>query len=156
MTGDDPFDDPRWQQAEAMATARSKPNQRFIGCPLWWFEQVFPIVHGKNELAVALAAYRLRVIRQNRVVVVSNVYLARLGIDRHAKYRGLRRLADAGLIVIRRDNKRALEIEFRSKRRPRGDRQCAYCGKSVQAQRSTMRFCSVRCRAAAHRCNAKL
>jgi hypothetical protein len=113
---DDPFDDPLWQQAEAMAAARSKPNQRFIGCPLSWFEQVFPIVHGKNELAVALAAYRLRIIRHSRVVTISNTYLARLGIDRFAKYRGLHRLADAGLITIRRRNKQALEIEFLQKR----------------------------------------
>jgi hypothetical protein len=117
VTSDDPFDDPRWQQAEAIAAARSKPYQRFIGCPVAWFEQVFPIVRGKNELAVALAAYRLRVVRHSRVVVISNVYLARLGIDRFAKYRSLRRLADAGLITIRRRNKQALEIEFLPKRR---------------------------------------
>jgi hypothetical protein len=116
MTSDDPFDDPRWRHAEAMAAARSKQYQRFIGCPVSWFEQVFPIMRGKNELAVALAAYRLRVIRHNRVVTISNVYLARLGIDRFAKYRGLHRLADAGLIAIRRRNKQALEIEFLPKR----------------------------------------
>ena len=116
MTSDDPFDDPRWQRAETMATARSKPNQRFIGCPLWWFKRVLPITRGKNDLAIALAVYRLRIVQHSRVVTVSNAYLAGLGINRYAKYRGLRRLANAGLFVIRRHNKRALEIEFLPKR----------------------------------------
>jgi hypothetical protein len=116
LKSDDPFDDPLWQQAGLAAATRGKPDQRFIGCPLWWFMQVFPIVRGKNELACALAVYRLRIIQRTRIVSVSNVYLAKLGIDRYAKYRTLSRLADAGLVVIRRHNKRAYEIEFRSKR----------------------------------------
>src|SRR6516225_2647728 len=41
----------------------------------------------------------------------------------------------------------------RSERRAqaRADRECATCGEPLAAQRSTMRFCSVRCRVAAHR-----
>jgi hypothetical protein len=52
MTSDDPFDDPRWQQAEAMAAARSKPNQRFIGCPLWCANsgQVSPQGHTERKI----------------------------------------------------------------------------------------------------------
>jgi hypothetical protein len=33
----------------------------------------------------------------------------------------------------------------------RANRKCETCGKPIEAQRSTMRFCSVRCRVAAHR-----
>ena len=33
----------------------------------------------------------------------------------------------------------------------RANRKCTTCGKAIKAQRSTMRFCSVRCRVAAHR-----
>jgi hypothetical protein len=33
----------------------------------------------------------------------------------------------------------------------RADRQCQTCGEPITAKRSTMRFCSVRCRVAAHR-----
>jgi endogenous inhibitor of DNA gyrase (YacG/DUF329 family) len=33
----------------------------------------------------------------------------------------------------------------------RAGRKCETCGKPIEAQRSTMRFCSVRCRVAAHR-----
>jgi hypothetical protein len=78
-------------------STRSATAARHIGCPLSWFRLVFPIVHGKNELAVALFLYRQRVIQRSQTVVLTNVRLAaELGIDRHAKYRTLRRLADAG------------------------------------------------------------
>ena len=98
-------------------------TSRHIGCPIWWFKLVFPIVRGKNELAVALYIYRLRTIRHSRTIVVSNERLAaELGIDRYAKYRALRRLTEAGIITVRRRNKRALEIVFR-KRRRRGNGQ---------------------------------
>jgi endogenous inhibitor of DNA gyrase (YacG/DUF329 family) len=33
----------------------------------------------------------------------------------------------------------------------RANRKCETCGKAIKAQRSTMRFCSVRCRVAGHR-----
>jgi len=36
----------------------------------------------------------------------------------------------------------------------RAGRKCETCGKAIKAQRSTMRFCSVRCRVASHRANA--
>jgi hypothetical protein len=36
----------------------------------------------------------------------------------------------------------------------RADRKCEGCGKPINAKRSTMRFCSVRCRVAAHRSSA--
>jgi CRP-like cAMP-binding protein len=91
----------------------SDDGARHIGCPLAWFRLVFSVVHGKNELAVALYLYRLRMVRRSRTVAVSNVrLLAELGVDRFAKYRALGRLADAGIITIRRRHKRALEIRF--------------------------------------------
>jgi endogenous inhibitor of DNA gyrase (YacG/DUF329 family) len=44
-------------------------------------------------------------------------------------------------------------VEARSKARAvaRANRKCAACGKPIKAKRSTMRFCSVNCRVAAHR-----
>lgn len=73
-----------------------------IGCPLAWLRDVFPVVHGKNELAVALYLYRLRTVRRSRTIKVSNARLLdELGINRFAKYRALRRLADAGIITVR-------------------------------------------------------
>lgn len=98
--------------------ARITDGGRHIGCPLWWFTLVFPIVRGKNELAVALYIYRLRMIHRSHTVVVSNErLLTELGIDRYAKYRALRRLADAGVIILkRRSGKRALQVKFSRKR----------------------------------------
>ena len=70
-------------------------------------------MRGKNELAVALYIYRLRIIRRSRTVVISNTgLLIELAIDRYAKYRALRRLADAGIVQVRRHNKRALKVVF--------------------------------------------
>jgi hypothetical protein len=62
---------------------------------------------------VWLWLWRLRSIRRSRTVKVSNSGLAELGIDRFTKYRSLKRLAEAGLISIRRENKNALEVVFR-------------------------------------------
>jgi hypothetical protein len=44
-------------------------------------------------------------------------------------------------------------VKARSKARAaaRAGRKCQTCGKAIKAKRSTMRFCSVRCRVAAHR-----
>jgi hypothetical protein len=93
---------------------RAHPPSGHIGCPLSWFNLVFPVVRGKGELAVALYIYRLRSIRRSRTVLVSNVRLSiELGIDRYTKYRALKRLAQAGVITVRRHNKKALEVVFR-------------------------------------------
>jgi hypothetical protein len=44
-------------------------------------------------------------------------------------------------------------VKARSKARAvaRANRKCETCGKAIKAKRSTMRFCSIRCRVAAHR-----
>jgi hypothetical protein len=97
----------------ALRTARA-PAVRHIGCPLAWFKLVYPIVRGKGELAVALFLYRQRSVQRSRTIAVANAQLlAELGIDRYAKYRAIRRLAEAGIITVKRDNKRALRITFR-------------------------------------------
>jgi hypothetical protein len=97
---------------------RASNSARHIGCPLSWFVQVFPVLRGKNELAVALYLYRLRTIQRSRTVRVSNVrLLTELGIDRFAKYRALRRLAAAGIITLKRPSAgRSLEVIFKRKR----------------------------------------
>jgi hypothetical protein len=105
---DDLVDLPTAQIERAEADA-----SRHIGCPLSWFRLVFPVVRGKSELAVALCLYRLRAVQRSRTVTVSNVgLLAELGIDRFAKYRALRRLSEAGIIIIKRCGKSSLKIEF--------------------------------------------
>jgi hypothetical protein len=96
---------------------RVQKSDRHIGCPLPWFQRVYPIARGKGDLAVWLWLWRLRSIRRNRTVKVSNKGLAELGISRFTKYRSLKRFAEAGLISIRRDNKNALEVVFRTRTR---------------------------------------
>jgi hypothetical protein len=91
--------------------APKRRDGRHIGCPLTWFKAVLPVVRGKNELVVALAIYRLHVVRKSRTIAVSNVsLLAELGISRHTKYRALRRLAAAKIITVAACNGRAIEI----------------------------------------------
>jgi hypothetical protein len=100
--------------------ARPAADDRHIGCPLTWLQLVFPIVRGKSELAVALAIYRLHVVRKSRTITVSNVsLLAELGVHRQAKYRVLRRLAAAGIITVARRSKRALMVTFVRQKRTR-------------------------------------
>jgi hypothetical protein len=89
-------------------------TSRHLGCPLWWFRLVFPVVGGKNELAVALYLYRLRIVHHSRTVTVTNERLfAELGINRFAKRRALRRLAAAGIVILRRRGQEAVEVVFR-------------------------------------------
>jgi predicted nucleic acid-binding Zn ribbon protein len=56
-----------------------------------------------------------------------------------------------------RKARRAAWVKTRSEQRAdaRADLECGYCGKPIEAQRSTMRFCSARCRVAAHRQRAR-
>jgi CRP-like cAMP-binding protein len=106
-------DDLAVKSALARQLRAATDTARHIGCPLWWFRLVFPIMRGKNELAVALYLYRLRSIRRSRTVVVTNErLLTELGVNRFAKYRALRRLADAGIITLRQGGQAALEVTF--------------------------------------------
>jgi hypothetical protein len=106
-TDGDPLDDPAPSVKRVARTERGH-----IGCPLLWFKLVFPLVHGKNELAVALWLYRLRAIRRSRTITVTNGPLSELGIDRFAKYRALRRLARARLIIIKSSNRKSIHVRF--------------------------------------------
>ena len=112
LWSDGPTDDLEIPRRGRRRPHNSHHDDRHIGCPLAWFRQVFPVVRGKNELAVALWLYRLRSIRRSQTITVSNGPLAELGIDRFAKYRALRRLAKAGLIRIKSNNRKALNVRF--------------------------------------------
>jgi hypothetical protein len=111
-TAGDPLDDVRTTASRPKAAKVSASRDGHIGCPLSWFRLVFPVVRGKNELAVALWLYRLRSVRHSRTITVSNGPLAEFGIDRFAKYRALRRLAEAGLIRIKSNNRKTLNVRF--------------------------------------------
>jgi hypothetical protein len=108
--------------------AQSPPTamdpSRHIGCPLWWFQAVLPAVRGKGELAVALFLYRQRVVQGSQTIAVANVRLStEIGISRFTKYRAIKNLEDAGLVTVRRRNKKAVEVTFYRRRRPHKKRQ---------------------------------
>jgi hypothetical protein len=112
VDGPDGFEDIKPAPARK-AKGKAKGDGRHIGCPLWWFKAVLPVVQSKNELVVALALWRLRSMRGRRTITVANVYLlAELGINRWTKYRALKRLAAAGIVTVKRDNKHALVVTF--------------------------------------------
>jgi hypothetical protein len=100
-------------------TAPTEATARHIGCPLWWFRAVHPVVRGKNELVVAMFLYRQSVIQKSRTITVANVCLMdEMGVGRFAKYRAIKNLEDAGLVTVRRRNKKAVEVTFCRRRQP--------------------------------------
>jgi hypothetical protein len=48
-------------------------------------------------------------------------------------------------------NAAVVKARSEARAKARAGRKCEACGKAIEAQRSTMRFCSVRCRVAHHR-----
>jgi hypothetical protein len=115
--GTDPLDTP--EAPEGPLRSHKAPlttEDNHIGCPMWWLEAVYPIMHGKAELAVALFLYRRRVVEGCRTISFANCRLG-LGVSRFTKYRALKALEDAGLVTVRHHNKRAPEVTFC--RRPR-------------------------------------
>jgi hypothetical protein len=92
---------------------RVRVPQLHIGCPLEWFKRVKSVVYGKEELAVAVWLHRRRAVCQSEWFDVPNATLHKeLGVNRHAKYRAIRDLERAGLIVVRRNNKRSLQVRI--------------------------------------------
>jgi hypothetical protein len=117
IDGPDGFEDVKPAPAKK-AKGKAKGDGRHIGCPLWWFKAVLPVVQSKGELAVALALWRLRSMQGRRTITVANVYLlAELGVGRWAKYRALKRLATAGIISVKREGKHALAVTFPQRRK---------------------------------------
>lgn len=97
------------------STTKAKPvrvRQVIVGCPLDWFERIYPIVKSKGELAVALYLWRLRAMTGNTTVTVTNKWLKKLGIDRHTKANALRRLEQAGIVQADWERQTAVEVTF--------------------------------------------
>jgi hypothetical protein len=57
---------------------------------------------GKAPLAVALALWFEAGRRKSKEVILTTAILARFGVGRKAKYRGLRDLEEAGLVAVQR------------------------------------------------------
>jgi hypothetical protein len=107
----DPFDDPLWQAAAA--PNRGPRATRYIGCSTAWLKRVLPLVHSKEQLAVALWLHRRRVVCGSKVLSVPNHELDEdLGITRQTKYRALNHLEQAGIIAVIRNGQRAIRVRL--------------------------------------------
>jgi len=80
----------------------SPPQQKFLKgpVPLWWI-QAAGMLPGK-ALHVAIELWYRSGLCKSKVVHFSYQSVQQFGVKRHAAYRALRSLADAGLVVVHR------------------------------------------------------
>lgn len=91
---------------------RRRGNQ-FIGCPIDWLKRVYPLVHGKGEIVVALWLYRRHTVCGGKPFTVANAELSwDFGITRQTKYRTLRRLEKAGAITLQRKGAKTVLVKL--------------------------------------------
>lgn len=85
-----------------MGPPRHRPGQKFLKgpIPLTWLTRAAALP-GKS-LHVGLTIWFLAGLTQSRTVKLSSIGAASFGVDRYAKYRALRWLEEAGLIVVDR------------------------------------------------------
>jgi hypothetical protein len=107
---DDPFDDPVWQQAELMTDAPPRPVKGYVTCTLGWLARAQPLASNVNQLIVLLLLYRKCLMSQSRSVSLPNQDLQPFGISRFAKYRILAALQEAGAVLIKARNGKAVTI----------------------------------------------
>jgi hypothetical protein len=92
--GQDPFDGP--------ARRKGKPSRGpMIGCPLSWFEWVYPLAKSKRQLGIALCLYRRCCIHGSATVTVPTDAFERIGIFRRdQKHKQLLALERAEIIRV--------------------------------------------------------
>jgi DNA-binding GntR family transcriptional regulator len=72
-----------------------------------------PLVHSKEQLAVAIWLHRRRTICGSKLFSVPNRELyEELGLSRWTKYRALDGLEEAGVIAVVRDGQRAMLVRL--------------------------------------------
>jgi hypothetical protein len=81
---------------------RHKPGERFLKGPIPWSWLGRAGQLPGSALHVAIVIWHLAGLHGARTVALSNVPLDDLGVDRHAKRRGLAALEGAGLVVVER------------------------------------------------------
>jgi hypothetical protein len=97
------------QRIEAAQATKTKGGRRaakvdnLIGCPMWWWQRVLPLVNTKGQLTVAIYLWRRRIVCGGRATFdLPNGELKSLGITRKVKYQTLNRLAAADVIRVAR------------------------------------------------------
>jgi len=77
------------------------PEDRLIGCPVWWLQRIRPALETIDQLIVGLYVWRRWVVcGKRKTFTVPNGELKAWGISRHVKYRAIKRLAAAALLKI--------------------------------------------------------
>jgi hypothetical protein len=106
----DPFDDPRWREAELMANAPTRLAEGYVAVPLAWLARVRPLVHSADQFLVLLLLYRRCLMGRSRTVTLPNGELAAFGISRQTKYRLLAWLQREGAATIEARNGRTARV----------------------------------------------
>jgi hypothetical protein len=110
---------------EGIEIEGAPPEERFIGCQIWWLSLVFPIIgRSKGQLIVALYLFKQHVRTGKWTFTVPNKELGAWGVSRQTKYRTLDLLAGAGVIAVKHNGQGALivTILIRNHRRRRRSR----------------------------------
>jgi hypothetical protein len=105
----DPFDDPRWKEAEKKLATKTE-HGKFISFPALWLKRVLPYTKSATQLAVMLLLQRHRFLCSSRTFSLPNKALEELGISRQAKYRALAGLELAKLIRTNQKPGRAVVV----------------------------------------------
>jgi hypothetical protein len=98
------MDDETWQvkrrrELEAMAPVKRKKVEPFVKVPLWWAQAAAKATNTQKAL-VWIVLLHTAWKAKSSTFPLPNGRLAKVGVGRFSKYRVLRELEDAGLIVV--------------------------------------------------------
>jgi hypothetical protein len=98
---DEPWHARRLRELEAAAPKKRKKPEEFAKVPLWWAKQMTAATKTKKAL-VGIVLLHTAWKTRRPTFPLPNGRLAKLGVSRLTKYRALRDLERAGLIVVER------------------------------------------------------
>jgi hypothetical protein len=94
-----------------MDGAPPRPAEGYVVVPLAWLAQVRPVLRSTDRLLVAMALYRLCLMRRSRTVKLPNKELREtLGISRQTKQRALLDLEAVGALKVETENGQAAKV----------------------------------------------
>jgi hypothetical protein len=106
----DPFDDPRWREAELMSSAPPRPAEGYVAVSLAWLARVRPLVRSVDQFIVLLLLYRRCLMSRSCTATIPNGELAAFGISRQTKYRLLVWLREEGAATIEARSGKAVQV----------------------------------------------
>ncbi len=101
-----------------LATATtSQRDRRFLKGPIPWAWLTEAAKLPGHVLHIALALWFRAGVTRSETVVLTTMLLKELGVDRHAKYRALRQLEQAGLVSVAHQHGKNPHVTLRSPKR---------------------------------------